>query len=580
MADTVQNLKIKVTAEGIEHAQSQMNALKSSIAGILSVTAVLTTATLLMNKAYQEAKESIKIGRLVSSTLEATAYSAGLSKNKLQEMADQLQKISNIDDDGILKNLTVSLLTFRNIKGDTFQRAQKAIMDLNSVFGNPNNPQSLQSYAIQVGKALNDPVQGLLALHRVGVSFTASQISMIKNFAETNRLAEAQAIILQELEAEFGNATEAMQDDAIRFKNSWNNMLEAMGKSTLFTVNAIDKALGGMVDKITSNINIDIFDYKAALAEVKKDWKFLTAEERRKEVTDITAQMYKKRDAALSNGRTARAKEIERDIDKISKEWLALDSVMNQQTIARREPKNQTLTNLTEEQKRIKELAAAYRILHPELIKMKIATDEQTIMWGGMFSKLEFGDKTLKAFGKTMTNMPDMKDMDAMEGLDALSDSLTEAEQAWVDFGESIKGMLENQLGNALYTTLMSQANYADKLKEIWHDLANAVISEITRMIAKMAVMTLFNTISGGNIFSVGASVFDAITGLFTSTGGSGMRGSTQNITPVGERSISREIRDGFSRLGNQQPAIQVYVNPRDISRAAEIGTTLRYNYA
>jgi phage-related minor tail protein len=50
--------------------------------------------------------------------------------------------------------------------------------------------------AIQLGKALNDPIKGVAALQKVGVSFTESQKEQIKTLVETGDTLGAQKIIL------------------------------------------------------------------------------------------------------------------------------------------------------------------------------------------------------------------------------------------------------------------------------------------------------------------------------------------------------------------------------------------------
>jgi len=59
---------------------------------------------------------------------------------------------------------------------------------------------------VQVGKALNDPVQGITALHRVGVSFTEEQKSVVESLMETGDAAAAQQLILAKLERQFGGS--------------------------------------------------------------------------------------------------------------------------------------------------------------------------------------------------------------------------------------------------------------------------------------------------------------------------------------------------------------------------------------
>ena len=59
---------------------------------------------------------------------------------------------------------------------------------------------------MQVAKALNDPIQGITALSRAGVSFTEQQKEQIKAMVEAGNIVGAQKIILAELTSEFGGA--------------------------------------------------------------------------------------------------------------------------------------------------------------------------------------------------------------------------------------------------------------------------------------------------------------------------------------------------------------------------------------
>jgi phage-related protein len=106
-------------------------------------------------------------------------------------------------DDAILGAQNV-LATFTNIKGVGFEDATGAILDISQALGT-----DLQSATIQVGKALNDPTQGISALSRVGVSFTEQQKQQIETMQEAGDMAGAQAIIIAELNKEFGGSAAA-----------------------------------------------------------------------------------------------------------------------------------------------------------------------------------------------------------------------------------------------------------------------------------------------------------------------------------------------------------------------------------
>lgn len=132
--------------------------------------------------------------------LRSTRQAAGLNADSLVSMSDALSKASRFTQEEIMHAQNL-LLTFTQIKGPEFQSAIGTILDMATAMGS-----DLKGATIQVGKALNDPIRGVSALGEVGVSFNKKQRDMIKYFAETNRLAYAQKIIIGELGNEFGGS--------------------------------------------------------------------------------------------------------------------------------------------------------------------------------------------------------------------------------------------------------------------------------------------------------------------------------------------------------------------------------------
>jgi hypothetical protein len=51
--------------------------------------------------------------------------------------------------------------------------------------------------AVQLGKALNDPIKGIAALAKSGVTFTEQEKDKIKTLVESNKLLEAQDMVLE-----------------------------------------------------------------------------------------------------------------------------------------------------------------------------------------------------------------------------------------------------------------------------------------------------------------------------------------------------------------------------------------------
>lgn len=164
---------------------------------------------------------------------------SGRSLEQLKEQADRLAGSSLFEDDQILRGVTANLLTFGNIAGESFDRAQQAALDLSARLG-----QDLQSSTLMVGKALNDPVRGLAALRRVGIQFTTEQEDQIKAMQGVGDTAGAQAIMLAELERQFGGSAQAARDAA--------NPMERMRLAFASMAGDIGAILLPMVDKVAA----------------------------------------------------------------------------------------------------------------------------------------------------------------------------------------------------------------------------------------------------------------------------------------------------------------------------------------
>jgi hypothetical protein len=105
----------------------------------------------------------------LNATLEGTKWMAGMTATELTDMADSLSEVTRFSDDAIIGGENL-LLTFTNIGKDVFPMATEAMLDMSQKMG-----QDVKSSAIQLGKALNDPIDGIGALTRIGVSFTDEQ---------------------------------------------------------------------------------------------------------------------------------------------------------------------------------------------------------------------------------------------------------------------------------------------------------------------------------------------------------------------------------------------------------------------
>jgi hypothetical protein len=132
--------------------------------------------------------------------LKATGGAAGLSLSEIENLSTEIG-IATLASTSKVRDAAGIMLTFKSITGDAFKDALRLAQDLAEVgFGD------LKMGATQLGKALEDPIVGLGALRRVGVSFTDAQKEMIKVLTMTGRKAEAQRIILDALDQQVGGA--------------------------------------------------------------------------------------------------------------------------------------------------------------------------------------------------------------------------------------------------------------------------------------------------------------------------------------------------------------------------------------
>jgi hypothetical protein len=171
--------------------------------------------------------QQLKADAQIKTAIESTAGVAGKSLEELQAQANELQKVTLFGDDQTEQSQAL-LLTFTNIRGEIFDKTIPIIQDLSTAFD-----QDLKSSSIQLGKALNDPANGLKALQRVGITFSEEQKNLIKSLQASGDIAGAQTVILQELERQVGGSARAAAAAGLGpyqvFQNRLSEIQETIG---------------------------------------------------------------------------------------------------------------------------------------------------------------------------------------------------------------------------------------------------------------------------------------------------------------------------------------------------------------
>lgn len=252
---------------GIAQAQASMGQF-TNVAGLarnalLGITAGFSTAAIVneLKNAYLAAEESAKVQKILEATIKATGNSAGLTGEQLADMATGFMNLTAIDDEVIKGGQTI-LLTFRSIGKDVFPDAMKAALDMSTVMGT-----DLNSAVLQVGKALNNPIEGLTALKRVGVSFTEEQKKMITELVNTGQGMKAQQIIIAELSKEFGGAAEASKTATQTFNTAVGELQETIGA---FGTSGAGASFLGFFTDLVENVTAGIDGIRIMTSSVDK----------------------------------------------------------------------------------------------------------------------------------------------------------------------------------------------------------------------------------------------------------------------------------------------------------------------
>lgn len=199
-------------------------------AAVLGITSIMSgAASVYMEVEKRQAK--------TEALLRATGHSAGFAAFELDSMARSVALATLASTDDIREAQDV-LLTFRSVRGKVFEETIKLSQDLAAVMGG-----TAKTAALQLGKALEDPLTGMNALRRSGVSFTTAEKEMVKQLVETNNVLKAQELILEKVKNQFGGAGEGEADKTLigavdTFWQRWEETLEIIGRTSGITETA------------------------------------------------------------------------------------------------------------------------------------------------------------------------------------------------------------------------------------------------------------------------------------------------------------------------------------------------------
>lgn len=213
-------------------------------AGVAIAGAAAVGAGVAMVGAFMESEAA---STQLDAVLKSTGGAAGVTRDAAMGLASSLQSVTTFSDEAVLSAENI-LLTFTQIGKDVFPQATELSLDMAQALG-----MDASQAAMQLGKALNDPAEGMSKLQRIGVTFNEEQERQIKTMTAAGDVAGAQKIILAELAKEFGGSARAAATTfGGQLKQLWNIINDGMEVIGGFIAGAIRPFVQGILDFIAN----------------------------------------------------------------------------------------------------------------------------------------------------------------------------------------------------------------------------------------------------------------------------------------------------------------------------------------
>jgi hypothetical protein len=195
-----------------------------------------------------------EIAKQADDRLMAVSRSMGLFGAQSDVVAQRLIKLADAQEYELgvtaetIKLTQAKLLTFKelaataDVVGGAFDRATTAAVDLAAAgFGEASQN------ATQLGKALNDPIKGITALARSGVTFTAQEKEKIKALVESGKMLEAQDTLLKAIETQVGGTAASTVTATFKIGAAFGHVRDVVG---MLLLPLFEKFADFMVNKV------------------------------------------------------------------------------------------------------------------------------------------------------------------------------------------------------------------------------------------------------------------------------------------------------------------------------------------
>lgn len=274
MAGKVASILIKILADasGVKKETDEAESAISKIGGGFKSAMVPATAALAGLAAGAQvlrtaAEENVVSNSRLEQVFRSMGDTTGEAARQAEAYADTLSKQIAVEDDTI-KAAQAKLATFGEVSSEVarqegiFDRATAAAADLAAAgFG------EMSGNATQLGKALQDPVKGIAALAKSGVTFTDQQKAQIKALMESGKTLEAQKMVLAAIETQVGGTAAATATSSAKQAVAWGEVQEELGGKLLPMFDRFTAVMMSTFAWISDHVDL-VLGFAAAIAAI------------------------------------------------------------------------------------------------------------------------------------------------------------------------------------------------------------------------------------------------------------------------------------------------------------------------
>ena len=305
---------VRRVAEGISELGTRMRQGQGGFTSFVNTVregaVQFAAVALVVREAWEKIKEFVNIAAegertvlRLSFTLRTLENAAGITVERVEELAQHFRSITNFDDDAIVA-AAENLLRFGRVTQDSLEGALETAINLAAVL-RTDVPEASRSLA----RVLVEPGQGLEMLRRAGVPLRRTEIQDVQNTAAGEGQLAAQRALMELInrrgvEGAAANEAQGLPGGVAAAGRAFEDLIKAIGRFTpIWAVLTLGlNAFALAIDTVSGAVNSLTGAFGAAAAWYRRQ----TGQETDRERNDRAAQQRQREIAQLDQEIAAR----------------------------------------------------------------------------------------------------------------------------------------------------------------------------------------------------------------------------------------------------------------------------------